>query len=31
MARLLRSVADRGAGVDRALTLDRAGAGQDRF
>ena len=31
MARLLGGVADRGAGLDRALALDRAGARQDRF
>ena len=31
VARFLRIVADRGAGFDAALTLDRAGAGQDRL
>ena len=31
MARLLGGVADRGAGLHRALPLDRAGARQDRF
>ena len=31
MARFLGGIADRGAGLDRALPLDRAGARQDRF
>ena len=31
LARFLAGVADGGAGLDRALPLDRAGAGQDRF
>ena len=31
MARLLAGVADRGARLDRALALDRAGAGEDRL
>ena len=31
MARFLGGVADRGAGFDAALALDRAGAREDRF
>ena len=31
MARLRGGIADRGAGLHRALPLDRAGAGEDRF
>ena len=31
VARLLAGVADRVAGLDRALPLDRAGAREDRF
>ena len=31
MARFLAGVADRVAGLDAALALDRAGAGEDRF
>src|SRR5438045_1821052 len=31
MTRFLAGVADRALRVDRALTLDRAGAGEDRF
>src|SRR5262245_59750563 len=31
VTRLLAAVADRGGRLDGALTLDRAGAGEDRF